>query len=381
MPFFVCPRCQNSNPRFVGYLNDEPYCRRCISFSGVEAPLIERKPSPAPIELPYKLSDEQRAISNQVRRNYKEGIDTLIYAVCGAGKTELVYGVIADALRRGEQVGFALPRRDVVIELFYRLKEGFPENKVIAVYGGHNQTLTGDIIVLTTHQIYRYPNYFDLLVMDEIDAFPFRGNDVLNAFYKHAVRGHVVLMSATPSKELLRSFQEKGKDIVELRTRFHKHPIPVPKMCVCPLPVALIRLVFLLRRYKKTKKQCFIFAPTISKCESLYRLLAPLVADGTFVHSKDKKRSDKIAAFKKGEYRYLVTTSVLERGITVRDLQVIVFEADKEDIYDSSTLIQIAGRAGRKYDAPTGEVTFFGNEETRSITRAIKEIEFCNTFL
>ena len=381
MSTFSCPRCKNTNPRFIGYLNGEPYCRRCISFSGQEAPVRARKPSPSPIVLAYKLSDEQKELSDKVRSNYKNGIDTLIYAVCGAGKTELVYGVIADALRSGQQVGFALPRRDVVIELYYRLKEAFPDDEVIAVYGGHTEVLVGDIIVLTTHQIYRYPHYFDLLVMDEIDAFPFKGSDTLNAFYESSVKGHVVLMTATPSKELLQKFQENGRDILELRTRFHKQPIPVPKIHQGPKLFSLLKLVLLLRRYRKEKKPCFVFAPTIKQCERLYSLLRHLVPNGTYVHSQDPKRSQKISAFKKGNYVYLVTTSVLERGITIRDLQVIVYDADRKDIYDSSALIQISGRAGRKFDAPTGEVTFFCHEKNQAIERAIREIEFCNTFL
>jgi competence protein ComFA len=71
----------------------------------------------------------------------------------------------------------------------------------------------------------------------------------------------------------------------------------------------------------------------------------------------------------------------LERGVTIRDLQVIVAKADEKKIYTSSTLIQISGRAGRKADAPDGEVTFLIEKETEEIHDAIKEIQFCNTFL
>jgi competence protein ComFA len=110
-------------------------------------------------------------------------------------------------------------------------------------------------------------------------------------------------------------------------------------------------------------------------------LLAPFAPGGNYVHSKRAEREEIIADFKKGKYRYLVTTSVLERGVTIRDLQVIVTKADDQKIYTSSTLIQIAGRAGRKMDAPDGEVTFLAEKETEEIHDAIKEIQFCNTFL
>lgn len=76
----------------------------------------------------------------------------------------------------------------------------------------------------------------------------------------------------------------------------------------------------------------------------------------------------------------MVTTAVLERGITVKDLQVVVYRADKT-IYDAAALIQIAGRAGRKKDAPEGEVTFLARKETEGIRDAILEIRHCNAFL
>jgi competence protein ComFA len=361
--------------------NGKPYCRRCVSFIGEKAPVREREPTPSPLRLHYELSGEQKEISMRIQRNFLNGIDTLVYAVCGAGKTELSYGVIALALRKGLQVGFALPRRDVVIELYWRIKEAFPEDRVVAVYGEHTHALTGDIIILTTHQLYRYPHYFDLLVMDEIDAFPFKGSEVLHAMCKASIRGRVVMMSATPSKEILKEFSAPGHDIVELRTRFHKKPIPMPKTKITPRFLFAPYCVRLLKRYAKERKPCFVFVPTKALSESVFRAVSPFVKGGDYVNSSRKGRERIISDFKKGKLMYLVTTSVLERGVTIRGLQVIVYEADEESIYDSSTLIQIAGRAGRKADAPNGDVIFLAEKETKSINDARREIGFCNTFL
>ncbi len=378
---FVCERCGNKDSRFIGYLNGKPYCRKCISFKGQEVNYEKPIPKEAPLNLHYSLSQEQARLSEQIVQNYKNGIDTLVYAVCGAGKTEISYAIISYAIYNGLTVGFALPRRDVVIELFWRLKESFPKNKIVAVYGQHTGTLKGDIIILTTHQLYRYKNYFDLLVMDEIDAFPFKDNDVLISMYKKSLRGHAVLMSATPSQEVINEFKGENHAILELRTRFHKKEIPVPKIKVFPSAFSPFYLIHKLRKYKKENKPVFIFAPTIERCEMLYKMISPFIKGGDFVHSKREKRAEIIADFKKNKYLYLVTTSVLERGVTFKNLQVIVTDADTEDIYNSSTLIQIAGRVGRKTDAPEGDVIFLGEKTTDSMRRAINEIKFCNTFL
>ena len=377
---FVCPRCGNSDPRFLGHKNGEVYCRKCISFRGEEA--LEKKASPKNVvlSLDYRLSKEQEALSKQIIENYDKGIDTLVYAVCGSGKTEISYGIIARSMARGLRVGFALPRRDVVIELYYRLKSAFPHNSIVAVYGGNTTRLEGDCIILTTHQLYRYPNYFDLLVMDEIDAFPFKGNDVLIAMYKRSLKGHCVMMSATPSEAVIKEFQGEGHAILELRTRFHKCPIPVPKTITVPSIFQLLFVIRRLRVYGKEGKPCLIFVPTVEDAELLFQKLSMFVKGGDYVSSKRRMREAIISKFKKGGYRYLVTTAVLERGVTVKGVQVVVYGAD-DPIYDSAALIQIAGRVGRKKGAEDGDVFFLAKEESKSMRKAIKEIQFCNTFL
>ena len=377
---FICPRCGNTLPRYIGTRNGKPYCRRCISFRGT---LVEDKPKPRCdvfLNLGYPLSKKQQELSDQVIANFKNGINTLVYAVTGSGKTEISYGVIAYAMSQGMNVGFALPRRDVVIELFFRLKDAFPKNRIVAVYGGHSKTLTGDCIILTTHQLYRYPSYFDLLVLDEIDAFPFKGDEVLNAIFRNSLRGHCLMMSATPSKDVVAAFKKPGHMMLTLRTRFHRHPIPVPKLIKAPFFVQYFVIFKEFKRFYTQKKPVFIFVPSVQLSSSLYTFLKRWFPRGNYVSSKRVEREKIIADFKAGKYQYLVTTAVLERGVTVANLQVIVFHAD-DPIYDAGALIQIAGRAGRKANAPTGEVLFIAGKESEGIKRAKKEIEYCNTFL
>lgn len=94
---------------------------------------------------------------------------------------------------------------------------------------------------------------------------------------------------------------------------------------------------------------------------------------GNYVHSQRKNRKEIIDNFRHNLYQYLVTTSVLERGVTVRNLQVIVCQSDNK-IYEKATLIQIAGRVGRKVDAPTGEAIFLARKTTKDMVAAINDI-------
>ena len=102
--------------------------------------------------------------------------------------------------------------------------------------------------------------------------------------------------------------------------------------------------------------------------------------NGNYVSSQRVGRSQIIDRMRKGGYSYLITTAVLERGVTVKNLQVIVYGSD-DSIYDSATLVQIAGRAGRKKDAAFGEVLFMAGKVTPAMEKSVREIRYCNTFL
>ena len=377
---YKCPVCGNTDIHSIGMLNGKYYCRRCISFKGEE---VEHKPSypkKAPIHLEYELSPEQKDLSDKLVENYKKGIDSLVYAVCGSGKTEICLSIIKYAIECGEKVAFALPRRDVCIELYNRLKGIFNKNRVVCLYGGHTNSKEGDIVVLTTHQLYRYENYFSLIILDEIDAFPFKGDPVLKAMFDKALRGHYVMMSATPSDDVIKHFQEKHKSILKLQIRFHRHELPVPKVIIGNEIKQFLTLIFTIKRFLKCKKPIFIFAPTIRECELLFRVISLFFHNGNYVHSKRKNRKQIIDSFRKGVFKFLVTTSVLERGVTIRDLQVIIYKFHSF-VYDKGTLIQISGRVGRKKESPEGEVIFIGKYNTEEAKAAVESIRDSNKAL
>ena len=309
--------------------------------------------------------------------NYKIGKNSLVKAVCGSGKTEICFGIISYCIRRGLTVGFAVPRTNVCIELYGRFAWVFKENKVIAVYGGHHNILNGDLIVLTTHQLFRYENYFDLLIMDEIDAFPFKGDDVLEAMFINSLRGNFILMSATPNEQTINNLENNGGEVIELYSRFHKHPLPVPNVIKGNIMYLNYNLIKYLSKFIKQNKPVFIFVPIIDLSFSLFMFLRLFFHHGNYVNSKRENRNQIIEDFRNKKYDYLVTTAVLERGVTVKDLQVIVYKADHK-IYDSFSLIQIAGRVGRKMDAPEGEVIFLARHINDEIKKAVGEINSAN---
>lgn len=377
MEKFICKRCGNSQEQYIGYFNGIPYCRKCISFQGKEADSSFEVKKSLSLNLKYPLSERQQRVSDEVWAALEAKRNVLIHAVTGAGKTELVYQSIERFLQRGQHVGFATPRKDVVIDLYPRFSEAFEKADIVSVYGGHTSKLNGDIILLTTHQLFRYRQYFDLLVLDEIDAFPYRGNDVLNRFFKDSVKGNYVLLSATPSQEDLKKIKEENGVVVNLYERYHKHPLPLPIFEKDSLFSQKRRALCLIKEFQKQNKPVFLFVPTIEEGKKLFSFLSFFLQGGAFVSSKEEERRLDIERFKSGELSFLVTTSILERGVTVKNLQVIVYHSN-HILFPSPALIQIAGRAGRKIDAPEGKVYFLSDELSDNVREAIYEIDRYN---
>lgn len=374
---YCCPICHNENQLFFATtLDGRLYCRRCISFIGEQASEYYVDNNDVDYEIDYPLSEEQLAISNKALEAFKNKKNVLINAVCGAGKTELIFSSVSYALSKNLQVGFCVPRRDVIIDLIPRFEKAYKNKKVVAIYGGHNKVLNGDIILLTTHQLYRYKNYFDLLIMDEGDAFPYRGNYVLNSFFKTAIKGNYILLSATPLPEMIAEIKQNNGVYLTLSKRYHGHPLPVPVIKVRPF-IKYISILYYLRKFLKRNYPVLIFCPLVNQCQSLYLYLNKFFNNGDYVHSQRSNREQIIESFKNGKTKYLVTSTLLERGITIKNIQVIVFNSHHE-IFDKRCLIQISGRVGRKIDAYEGEVIYLGDFVTRAMEESIYEIKRYN---
>ena len=143
-----CEICLAEDDKYFAFNNGKIYCRRCITFKGEKAKINNSSNNEVILDLKYNLSKKQEEISSNVLKAFINHQNVLINAVCGSGKTELVYKTIEYCLKHKLQVGFAIPRKDVVIDLFPRLKDAFPHQKVISIYGGHTNNLSGDIIIL-----------------------------------------------------------------------------------------------------------------------------------------------------------------------------------------------------------------------------------------
>lgn len=313
----------------------------------------------------------------------------LLWAVTGAGKTEITFPLLEAALAAGGRALIATPRRDVVLELAPRLAKAFPADIPAVLYGGSDDRWSASNITLaTTHQLLRFNQAFDLVIIDELDAFPYH-NDPMLAYAAGQVcksSGSFIFLSATPPAELQRLARSGRLPHARVPVRFHGHPLPVPVHLHMPplhrclkqgrLPGSLIRA---LQRSLNRKAQTFLFVSRIAHIAGLLQLLRRIFPgvpmEGT--SSKDPDRAEKVREFRNCTISLLVTTTILERGVTIPRSDVFILDADSS-LFDEAALVQMAGRAGRSKDDPDGHVVFASAEWSKSQRRAISQIRSMN---
>lgn len=338
----------------------------------------------------WGLSPAQAEAAGEALRflSHPGGGTFLLWAVTGAGKTEMMFPLVERVAAAGGRVLVATPRRDVVLELAPRFVAAFPGTRVVTLYGGSAERWeTGPITLATTHQLFRFRAAFDLVVLDEVDAFPFHGDASL-AFAAEAARkpgGAYVLLSATPPEGLRRAAERGRLPHARVCVRFHGRPLPVPRRLAMPplrqwtasgLPPRLRAAV---ETSLRRGAQLFVFVPHIAAVPGVVRRLEaafPGVAVGG-TSSQDEERGDKVLRFRGKELRVIVTTTILERGVTVPKTDVFILEADNA-LFDGASLVQMAGRAGRKLEDPSGYVYFCSADWTRSQKGAIRDIQSMN---
>lgn len=315
-------------------------------------------------ELNYKLTKEQERASEFILTKIKSKQDCVLNAVTGSGKTEIIYELIKYCVNNNLKIGIVIPRKDVVIELYNRIKNDFKKASVVMVYGGCNKELYADIIILTSHQLYRYENYFEVIIIDEVDAFPFYKNEILNNFLLRSLKGNIVYMSATIPLELKKEFP-----IYYLNKRYHYHKLDVPKVKLFWTKKTIIKFI-----NKHKEGIILIYFPTIKeqvKFSKKFKVAHYLI------NSKVKNSRELLEAFHRLKSGVILTTLVLERGITFKNCHVIVYLADHE-LFTQENLIQISGRVGRNKDYPSGDILFLVKDRNKKIKRSIRFIKKCN---
>lgn len=369
------------------------YCRSCLILGRVRSDEElyyfpqEEFPKANVLKWQGKLTEFQAKVSQGLVEAVTKQKNSLVHAVTGAGKTEMIYQVVAQVINQGGAVCLASPRIDVCLELYRRLKVDFTCD-ISLLHGESEAYSRSPLVIATTHQLLKFYQAFDLLIVDEVDAFPYVDNPMLYHAVHQAVKveGTKIFLTATSTDELDKKVAKGELTRLSLPRRFHGNPLIVPqKIWLADFQKYLgqKKLVPKLRQFiqkqRKTSFPLLIFASEIKRGQELAEILQSTFPNEKvgFVASTTENRLEIVEKFRQKEITILVTTTILERGVTFPCVDVFVVEANHR-LFSRSALVQIAGRVGRSMDRPTGELIFFHDGTTMAIEKAIKEIQEMN---
>lgn len=377
----MCNRCGKKSKKKEVYLPvGAYYCPHCIQMGRVRSDEklyhLPQKNFAAVSCLKWqgKLTGPQQYISDNLLNLHRQQKTVLVQAVTGAGKTEMIYQVIDATLKKGKAVGLTSPRIDVCLELYYRLQRDF-SCPISLLHGKGEKYSRSPLVIATTHQLLRFRHAFDLLVLDEVDAFPFPDNEMLYFALAQARKpsSSLIYLTATTTNNLEKQVKLGQIEKLQLPRRFHDFPLVLPQF------------FWQSKFYKMVKKQrksgfpLLIFVPEIRLGEKLCQDLQTYFPheEIAFVASTSLERLASVERFRQGKVSILVSTTILERGVTFPKVDVFVFQSHHHN-FTSSSLIQIAGRVGRSTERPDGKVFFFHLGKTTAMLEANKNIRNMN---
>ncbi len=395
-----CARCENEDPQLFTIFQclrcNRPcaYCRNCLQMGRVSVctelivwngPQTEY-PTEHALAWEGTLTKHQKRASEELYESTMLARPHLIHAVCGSGKTEILFEPIHKLLTVGKRVCIAAPRVDVILELEPRLRAAFPSTKLAALYGGADvKAFDAQLILATTHQLYRFHHAFDAIFVDEADAFPYTAEKTLQQAVRKAAipEAPIHFVTATPSDRLIAEIKKTGAVSIIYR-RYHGHPLPGPRneplwnyskqLTKEKLPKALEKWITKRLELNEPFLVFFHEIELMMKAEKAFRQLDDRIRA---VHSAHLDRKQHVQDLREGNIPGLLTTTILERGITIKNVQVAVVGAE-QSIFDKGALVQIGGRVGRNVNHPSGDFVLFHNGISYAMDSAHREIERLN---
>ncbi|MBP7721561.1 MAG: primosomal protein N' [Alphaproteobacteria bacterium] len=201
--------------------------------------------APDPDRKSATLSDDQQAVADRLKTAVEQGgyNASLLDGVTGAGKTEVYFEAVAEALRRDKQVLILLPEIALSNAFLDRFKSRFgcapalwhsalPPGQRKATWRGVAEGHTR-VIVGARSALFLPYNDLGLIIIDEEHDPAFKQEEgiIYNARDMAVVRAHlgkipVVLVSATPSLETVHNAWSGRYDHLHLPDRFGGARLP-----------------------------------------------------------------------------------------------------------------------------------------------------------
>ena len=308
---------------------------------------------------PYEDTPDQYTVTKEVKADMEKPVpmDRLICGDVGYGKTEIAMRAAFKAVMSGKQVAILSPTTILAEQHYETCEERFSKFPVkIAQLSRFvsqaeqkkilKQLENGAIdILIGTHRIIQKDVIFrdlGLLIIDEEQRFGVKDKEKLKAIKANI---DCLSMSATPIPRTLHMSLLKIRDMSLLST---------PPQTRKPIETIVDeytdeRVIKAIRRETERSGQVFYLHNRVESLEEtrkkLERLLPEMLIECAHGQMSSDELDDVFRRFKNGGFHVLVSTTIIENGIDIPNVNTIII--DRADMYGVSQLYQLRGRVGR----------------------------------
>ncbi len=335
--------------------------------------------------LPYRLTKGQDQAVREITADLKspERMLRLLQGDVGSGKTVVGLLAMAHAAESGGQSALMAPTEVLARQHFATIaplaeKVGLKAALLTGRDKGKERTATleglknGDInIIIGTHALFQEKvEYHDLVfvIIDEQHRFGVHQRLMLTA---KGTAPDMLVMTATPIPRTLVLTAFGDMDVSKLTEK------PAGRQPITTAILPMERMNELVERIRKAiheGQKIYWICPLVEESELVeltsaeerFESLKPVFGDKIgLIHGRmsGTEKDEAMRAFKQGETRLLVATTVIEVGVDVPDATIIVIEHAER--FGLSQLHQLRGRVGRGdkpstclllYKGPLGEI-------------------------
>ncbi|GHT91433.1 ATP-dependent DNA helicase RecG [Alphaproteobacteria bacterium] len=318
------------------------------------------------LKLPFKLTRDQISCLKDIRLDLASAkpMNRLIQGDVGSGKTIVAFISMLIIIENRFQAVLLAPTEILAMQHYTTMKNlakdlginidimlgsnrRIREKQIDDLKNNTTQLLIGTHAVLEDNIEF---SHLGLVVIDEQHRFGVmqRARVIKKCHYTN-----VLAMSATPIPRTLLLGCYGDLDVSTIKTK------PVGRKPIETSVIGVSKIKDLVTRLKEIDSQIYWVCPVIeeseeltdvtTRCEYLNGVFS--AQDVKILHGKmkPKEKDDTINSFKRGEFKVLVSTTVIEVGVDIPNANVMVIEHAER--FGLSQLHQLRGRVGRGTDS------------------------------
>lgn len=299
------------------------------------------------------LTDEQRGVQSSILQamSSEHSLRGMLCGDVGTGKTAVYAGPVGGVLKKGGKAVVMLPSLVLAGQIYDELYQAFPDYRVALVTGKQRTEAiqSADLLIGTTALLFEKIDAIDLLVVDEQHRFSKKQREWLATH-----KTHLLEVSATPIPRSAALIKMGMLDYWRLRERHTKqtiHSYVLDGQSQAGVAFAKMKeqiamgyqvlVVYALREDSEA-----VEAQSVASAFEKFNKTFPGRVMTLHGKMSEDEKVNTLQGFKNKEADVLLSTTVVEVGVTIPDLRVcLIVNAER---FGMVTLHQLRGRLARR---------------------------------